>query len=49
VILVSSDFEEVAGVSDLALVFSRGKVVAEVLRSELSVARLTALSSGGLS
>ena len=49
VLLVSSDFEEVAGVSDRALVFSRGKIVAEVPRSELSAARLTALSSGGLS
>jgi ribose transport system ATP-binding protein len=48
VLLVSSDFEEVAGLCDRALVFSRGKVVAEVPRAELSVARVTALSSGGI-
>jgi len=47
VLLVSSDFEEVAGLCDRALVFSRGKPVAEIPRAELSVARLTALSSGG--
>jgi ribose transport system ATP-binding protein len=48
VLLLSSDFEEVAGLCDRAMVFSRGTVVAEVPRTELSVARLTALSSGGL-
>jgi ribose transport system ATP-binding protein len=47
VLLVSSDFEEVAGLCDRALVFSRGKAVAEIPRDELSVARLTALASGG--
>ncbi|MEP2120812.1 ATP-binding cassette domain-containing protein, partial [Bauldia litoralis] len=47
VLLVSSDFEEVAGLSDRALVFSRGQTVAEVPRADLSVKRLTALASGG--
>jgi ribose transport system ATP-binding protein len=45
-ILVSSDFEEVAGLCDRAIVFSRGHPVAEVERADLSVARLTALASG---
>jgi ribose transport system ATP-binding protein len=47
VLLVSSDFEEVAGVCHRALVFDRGRVVAELPRSELSVSRLTALASSG--
>jgi ribose transport system ATP-binding protein len=47
VVLVSSDFEEVAGLADRALVFSRGHVVGEVARADLSVERLTALASGG--
>ncbi|MCB1487232.1 MAG: sugar ABC transporter ATP-binding protein, partial [Bauldia sp.] len=47
VLLVSSDFEEVAGLSDRALVFSRGTVVAEVAGADLSVERLTATASGG--
>ena len=46
VLLVSSDFEEVAGLADRALVFSRGQVVAEIGRDDLSVERLTALASG---
>jgi ribose transport system ATP-binding protein len=46
VILVSSDFEEVAGISSRALVFDRGRVTAELARRELSVARLTAVASG---
>ena len=47
VLLISSDFEEVAGISSRALVFDRGRVSAELARDELSVARLTALASGG--
>lgn len=47
VLLISSDFEEVAGVCHRALIFDRGKVTAELARSELSLARLTALASGG--
>ena len=46
VLLVSTDFEEVAKVCHRALVFNRGRVVAEVARSELTVARLTTLAAG---
>jgi ribose transport system ATP-binding protein len=45
-LLVSSDFEEVAGVSHRALIFNRGRVVAELSRDELSISRLTGLASG---
>jgi ribose transport system ATP-binding protein len=48
VLLVSSDLEEVAGISHRALVFRRGSVVAEVPRDELSVLRLTELATGAL-
>jgi ribose transport system ATP-binding protein len=47
VLLISSDFEEVAGISNRALIFDRGRVSAELSRDELSIARLTALASGG--
>jgi ribose transport system ATP-binding protein len=47
VLLVSSDFEEVAGVCHRALVLDRGRLVAELSRAELSVARLTAAASSG--
>ncbi len=47
VVLISSDFEEVERVCHRALIFSRGRVVGEIPRSELSTARLTALASGG--
>jgi ribose transport system ATP-binding protein len=46
VLLVSSDFEEVAGISHRALVMRRGRVVAEVVRDQLTVERLTELASG---
>jgi ribose transport system ATP-binding protein len=46
VLLVSSDFEEVAGLCHRALVFDRGRVVAELPRAALSVARLTEAASG---
>jgi ribose transport system ATP-binding protein len=45
-LLISSDFEEVAGVAHRALVVSRGRVAAELGRAELSVATLTALAAG---
>ena len=45
-LLVSSDFEEVAGIAHRALVFNRGRICAEVSRADLSVERLTALASG---
>jgi ribose transport system ATP-binding protein len=47
VLLVSSDFEEVAGISHRALIFDRGRVAAELAGDELSIARLTALAAGG--
>ncbi len=47
-LLVSSDFEEVAGVCHRALVFNRGRVVAELARGDLSISRLTALASGAV-
>ena len=46
VLLISSDFEEVDRLAHRALVFDRGKVVAEIDRAELSVGRLTRLASG---
>jgi ribose transport system ATP-binding protein len=47
VLLISSDFEEVAGICHRALIFDRGRVAAELSRAELSLAHLTALASGG--
>jgi ribose transport system ATP-binding protein len=46
VLLISSDFEEVAGICHRALIFDRGRLAAELPRSELSIARLTAIASG---
>ncbi|MBV9174847.1 MAG: hypothetical protein JOZ81_32695, partial [Chloroflexi bacterium] len=46
ILLVSSDFEEVAGICHRALVMRRGKVVAEVARTNLSVEHLTQLAAG---
>jgi len=47
VLLLSSDFEEVERICHRALVFSRGRVVAEIPRGELTIARLTSDASGG--
>ena len=47
VLLISSDFEEVERICHRALVFSRGRVAAEIPHHELSVAALTANASGG--
>jgi ribose transport system ATP-binding protein len=47
VLLISSDFEEVERICHRALVFSRGRVVSEIPREELTIARLTADASGG--
>jgi ribose transport system ATP-binding protein len=44
--MVSSDFDEVAGVCHRALVFNRGRIIAEIPRERLSVAALTAIASG---
>ncbi|MGH7120219.1 MAG: sugar ABC transporter ATP-binding protein [Acetobacteraceae bacterium] len=46
VLLISSDFEEVQALCHRALVFNRGRVVEEVRRDEINVARLTALAAG---
>jgi ribose transport system ATP-binding protein len=46
VLLVSSDLDEVAGICHRALIFNRGRIVQELHRPELSVARLTALVGG---
>lgn len=46
VLLVSSDFEEVAQIGHRALVFRDGSVVREIRRPELSVASLVAHASG---
>ena len=46
VLLISSDFEEVAGICHRALIFDRGRVTAELGRDELSIPRLTARASG---
>jgi ribose transport system ATP-binding protein len=47
VLLISSDFEEVERICHRALVFSRGQVVGEIRREELTIARLTAYAAGG--
>ena len=46
VLLVSSDFEEVEKICHRALVFDRGRIVAEIHRPHIDVATLTALSTG---
>jgi ribose transport system ATP-binding protein len=46
VLLISSDFEEVAGICHRALIFDRGQMSAELQRTELTLARLTAWASG---
>jgi ribose transport system ATP-binding protein len=44
-LLVSSDFEEVAGLAQRAFVFDRGRVVAELSGEGLSQQNLTRLAS----
>ncbi len=46
VLLVSSDFEEVARICHRALVFDRGRPSVELPREALTIARLTAAASG---
>ena len=48
ILLVSSDFEEVAGLCHRALVLRRGQVEAEVPAPELTVSRLTELATGAV-
>jgi ribose transport system ATP-binding protein len=47
VLLISSDFEEVERICHRALVFSRGRVAAELSHVELTATALTASASGG--
>jgi ribose transport system ATP-binding protein len=47
VLLISSDFEEVERICHRALVFSRGRVAAELSHDELTATALTASASGG--
>ena len=46
-LLISSDFEEVERICHRALVFSRGRVAAEIPRERLTIAALTQAASGG--
>ena len=48
VVLVSSDFEEVAGLCDRAILFSRDRQVGELARGALSVASLTRAAAGAV-
>jgi ribose transport system ATP-binding protein len=48
IVIVSTDFEEVAKVCHRALVFDRGRVVAELGASDLSVENLLAAASAGI-
>jgi ribose transport system ATP-binding protein len=45
-VLVSTDLEEVAGVCNRALIFKSGRIVGELQRGEMSVARLTEIVTG---
>ena len=47
VIVVSSDFEEVAGLTDRAIVFDRGEVRGILQGEAITLARLTHLAGGG--
>ncbi len=46
VLLISSDFEEVAGICHRAIVFNRGLVTAEISKKDLSIEQLTGIASG---
>jgi ribose transport system ATP-binding protein len=48
VVIISSDFEEVVGLSDRAIAFDRGMQVAVIGSAELTVGRVSALSSGAV-
>ena len=45
IVILASDFEEVALICNRALVFNRGDIVAELLREEISVSRLIEFAS----
>ena len=46
VLLISSDFEEVSGIASRALVFYRGRIVAEMGAADLSIPRLVHAATG---
>ncbi len=46
-LLISSDFEEVARICHRALVFSRGRLTAEIRHEDLTIEALTEAASGG--
>ncbi|MFL5332033.1 MAG: sugar ABC transporter ATP-binding protein, partial [Geminicoccaceae bacterium] len=48
ILVVATDFEEIAHICHRALVFSRGAVVAELGRDQLSVSSLLAAASAGV-
>ena len=48
IVIVSTDFEEVAKVCHRALVFDRGRVVAELGADELAVENLLAAASASI-
>jgi ribose transport system ATP-binding protein len=48
IIIISTDFEEVAKICHRALVFDRGSVVAELEAADLSVENLIAIASAGV-
>ena len=48
IVVVSSDFEEIAELCDRALVFDRGAVVAEIAGAALTMERLLAAASAGI-
>jgi ribose transport system ATP-binding protein len=45
-LLISSDFEEVERICHRALVFNRGRIVAEIVQQDLTIAALTAAAAG---
>jgi ribose transport system ATP-binding protein len=48
VIIVSSDFEEIAIICNRALIFDRGEITAELLRDQLSVTNLISYVGGAV-
>lgn len=48
IVLISSDFEEVANLADRAIVFDRGRQGCEIKREDLSISALTALATGAM-
>lgn len=46
VLMISTDFEEIAHVCHRALVFNRGRIVAELPQDQLTVARILHAAAG---